>query len=222
VRSRDYGLRNAPPPPRRFRARGTVRLRFRALTIRGLRHKFLSVCSAKERILPRSGCETHYSTALCGRPRSCSAAASRSDGAGGGIATVPGPNQSSSELRVPGQPPKYPQEIPPQFAQPWVHQDLNGSGTGRSKRGYVTALDRSRADAHPTRLWYQRRATDSTRQQPVRRLGTGRFWHSRKLKPVPCPIGGTPRSSGGTRLRSVFALQDPARADAQGRIVIES
>ena len=122
---------------------------------------------------------------------------------------VRGPKQFISVRRAPGQAPEYTAQVGKFGSLGYIEMSPHPERAGPS-RVYVTCLDNIESELTVEHLVVTGAAGDgAARQQPVRRLGPGRFVADLNLQAGRFTIAVVARAQGGARLRSVFALHVP-------------
>jgi copper transport protein len=120
---------------------------------------------------------------------------------------LPGPKYFVSVLRIPGDPPKYTMQIG-SIGQIRIEPDPQRAGPSRV---YVTCYTPTGSVSLVDQLVLTVAAADGpARQQPVQRLGVGRFVADTDLPAGPVEITVVSRTRDGTRLRGAFQLTIPA------------
>ncbi len=119
---------------------------------------------------------------------------------------VPGTKYFVSVQRIPGRPPKYTMQVGG-IGYLRISPDPERPGPSEVEVTVYTAFENV---SHVDEIVVTAAAGDGpTRQQPLRRLGSGRFVADIDLAAGPFTIAVVARTSDGTRLRGVFALEIP-------------
>ncbi len=124
---------------------------------------------------------------------------------------VPGPKQFVSARRVPGQDPFYSAQLGHFGDTGYIYLEPHPERPGLS-RIVVTCLDPIESEVRVgSFVLTGRPAHGPTRQEPVRRIGPGKFVATVELVPGPFTVTVVAHPIGGQRQRAVFRLPVPAR-----------